>query len=101
MWRRAGIIISCGLISPTASAGLDRRGFRCSRGPLSPHVIDHETAHDGAERQAVGMRPAICSLRHLDFEHEGKSARSARTDQPPLAFRLAEFGDEGNGGSVS
>jgi hypothetical protein len=71
-----------------------------SHSSLSPHVVDHETAHDRAERQAIGMRAPVCSLRRFDFEHEGKKRPVGRADQPPLVFRLAEFGDEGNEGAV-
>ena len=90
MWRRAGLILSGGLISlRPLRFWLDRRGFRGSRSPLSPHMVGHETAHDRAERQAVGMRPRVCLLRHFDFEHEGKKRPVRRADQPPPVFRLA------------
>ena len=46
------------------------------------------------------MRPPVCSPRHFDFEHEGKKRPVGRRDQPPSVFRLAEFGDEGNGRSA-
>ncbi len=85
-----GLILSGGLISlRPLRFRLDGRGFRSSRSSLSPHVVDHETAHDRAERQAVGVCPRICSPRHFDFEHEGKKRPVGGADQPPLVSRFA------------
>jgi hypothetical protein len=87
---RVGLILSGGLISLHALRfRLDGRAFRGSRSLLSPHVVDHEAAHDRAERQAVGMRAPVCSLRRFDFEHEGKKRPVGGMNQPPLVFRLA------------
>ena len=38
------------------------------------------------------MRPAICSLRRFDFEHEGKKRPVGRANQPQLVLRLAQLG---------
>ena len=88
--HRAGLIRSGGSISlHPLWFRLDLRAFRSSRSSLSPHVVDHETTHDRAERQALGMRPAIGSLRRFNFEHEGKKRPVGGADQPPLVLWLA------------
>jgi hypothetical protein len=90
--------------SPLRPLRLMRRplgfGYEESRSSFSPHVVDHETTHDRAEGQAIGVRPRVCSLRRFDFEHEGKKRPVGRADQSPSGFRLAEFADEGNRGST-
>jgi hypothetical protein len=96
--QRAGLFLSGGF-----ALSIDLRlsvGSEAAPNSLSPQVVDHETAHDRAERQAASVRPAIGSLRRFDFEHEGKKRPVGRADQPPLVLRLAEFGNEGNEGAV-
>ena len=71
---------------------LDGRGFRSSRSPLSPHVVDHETTHHAAERQTVSVRPRVCASRTLDREREGMGDHLGRRYQPQLVLRLAQLG---------
>jgi hypothetical protein len=88
--HRAGLILSGGSISLHALRfWLDAHGFRSSRSSLSSNVVDQETTHDRAEREAIGMRPRVRSPRHFDFEHEGEKRPVGRADQPPSVLRLA------------